>query len=206
MRDLPLQQNSSHLSSCPLIPMKLVCVPEKCAASLSSGNTVRTCSAASYLRACNGPPCTQLEVMRQSARLPGRMAWVPVNFDSVRYSSKERTHYFYDPEHPQWIQFPRCDKWSSWHVRYVKQYALCNTPLQTQTRIKNIAEKADVSLLDIPSATQKTRPLQSSTSPAPSSHHAGTSSQAHAKFRYPGVTGRQPRTAQRQLLLAQRPE
>jgi hypothetical protein len=103
--------------------------------------------------------------MRQNARLPSRMEWIPVNFDFVRYSPIERTHYFYDPEHPQWIQFLRCDKWSSWHVRYVKEYAICNTLLQTQIRltadsntadskIKNIAEKAEVLLLDIPSVTQ----------------------------------------------------
>jgi hypothetical protein len=154
--------------------------------------------------------------MRQNARLPSRMAWVPVNFDSVRYSPIERTHYFYDPEHSQWIQFLRCGKWSSWPVRYVKEYALCNTLLQTQIRltansntldpkIKDIAEKAEVLLLDIPSATQKTRPSQTSTFSAPSSHHAGTSSQAHAKFLHLEVTGRQLRAAQKQLLLAQRP-
>jgi hypothetical protein len=154
--------------------------------------------------------------MRQNGRLSSRMSWIPVNFDSVRYSPIERTHYFYDPEYPQWIQFLRCDKWSSWHVRYVKEFALCNTLLQTQIRltanrntvdpnIKNIAEKAEVLLLDFPSATEITRPSQSSTLPAPSSHHAGTSSQAHAKFLYPKVTARQPRTAQRQLLPAQWP-
>ena len=106
------------------------------------------------------------------------MAWRPVNFDYVRYSPIERIHYFWDPEYPQWIQFLRCDKWCSWHVCYVQKYNLCNTPLQTQIRltvnrhavdpkIKNIAKKAEVLLLDIPSATQKPRPSQSSTLPVP---------------------------------------
>jgi calcium-independent phospholipase A2-gamma len=39
----------------------------------------------------------------------------------VRFSDIERAYYFYDPRHPEAIQFAINGNWESWHVGWVKQ-------------------------------------------------------------------------------------
>jgi hypothetical protein len=117
-------------SCCKKMTLSLVIMPTyihrsgPCAYSKKFTSFTASCS-----RACDDPPYTKLETVRQKTGLPSRMGWIPVKFDNVRYSPIERTHYFWDPEYPQWIQFLRDDKWSSWHIGYVREYAFCNMPL-----------------------------------------------------------------------------
>ena len=39
----------------------------------------------------------------------------------VRFSDIEKAYYFYDPRHPQAIQFAINGNWESWDVGWVKQ-------------------------------------------------------------------------------------
>ncbi|KAF2263856.1 FabD/lysophospholipase-like protein [Lojkania enalia] len=69
------------------------------------------------------------------------MSWVEVNFNLVRYSPVEQTHYFYDPNYPTAIQFLLSGRWEPWDVGWVRNNA-------KDPEVKRIAEDAETKLIN----------------------------------------------------------
>lgn len=51
------------------------------------------------------------------------MSWIAVDFNQVRYSPIEGTHWFHDPVYPSTIQFLIESRWQSWDVGWVARRA-----------------------------------------------------------------------------------
>ncbi|KAF2012583.1 FabD/lysophospholipase-like protein [Aaosphaeria arxii CBS 175.79] len=88
------------------------------------------------------------------------MSWIAVNFQLVKYSSVEGTHWFYDPVHPSTIQFLLDSQWQPWDVGWVKQRA-------QDPEIRRIAEDAETRLVHNPSFGYRPWPTHSPTTSTP---------------------------------------
>lgn len=70
------------------------------------------------------------------------MPWSQVDFDLVRYSPIEGTHYFWDLQFPTSMQFLLSGAWESWDVGYVRRKAQDPT-------VRSIAEQAEAYVIGI---------------------------------------------------------
>jgi hypothetical protein len=108
------------------------------------------------------------------------MSWVEVNFNLVRYSPIEGTHYFYDAAYPTAVQFLLNGRWEPWDVRWVVRQA-------HDPDVKRIAEDAEARLSHDRSSGYVLWPPASSPSEAMSANgHAPTQPTGTSPASIPG--------------------
>ncbi|KAL6703120.1 hypothetical protein ACN47E_010182 [Coniothyrium glycines] len=110
------------------------------------------------------------------------MSWIPVDFSSVRYSSIEGTHYFYDVAFPSTIQFVVSSKWESFNLNFVKDNAL-------DPEIRLLAEEAEGRLVqDTRFGPQQKLPSSALPNSQPSHMKSHAQIQAHDRVHQPFAT------------------